>query len=151
MGRLTSTNKIRQLKTLPSPVVPATFDQVEEWKLFGGLDGEGGDGGGGGKSREAAETLSLLPRWDRKQLSHLQKRTRWVSCCSSVGAEVFKTIKLHLFYQENPAQPLENGLRLVRRFCTASGGGLPLLYMARVALIVAVPVPGSDRVGLMVR
>lgn len=83
------------------PGVPATFDQVEKRKLFGRLDGEGGDrGGGGGQSREAAEVLSLLPHRNRMQLSHFQKRTRCVSCCSSVGAEIFKTIRLLLFHQE---------------------------------------------------
>lgn len=46
---------------------------MEERELFGGLDGEGGDGEGGGRrSREAGDPLSLLPRWDWKQLSHLQ-------------------------------------------------------------------------------
>lgn len=69
VGHLTSTNTNQAVKDTPppSPAVPATFDQVEEWKLFRGLDGEGGDGGGGGgKSREAAEAPSLLPCWDRK-------------------------------------------------------------------------------------
>lgn len=47
---------------------------MEERELLRGLDGEGGDGeggGGGGRSREAGDPLSLLPRWDGKQLSHL--------------------------------------------------------------------------------
>lgn len=46
---------------------------MEEWELFGGVYGEGGDGEGEGRrSREFGNVLPLLPRQDRKQLSHLQ-------------------------------------------------------------------------------
>lgn len=47
---------------------------MEEGKLLRGVDGEGGDGEGergGGRSREAGESIPLLPLWGRKQLPHL--------------------------------------------------------------------------------
>ncbi len=64
----------REMTLAWCPTIPAAFHHVEERELLGGLNGEGGDGEGerGGRSGEAGDPLSLLPRWDRKQLSHLR-------------------------------------------------------------------------------